>query len=185
MQISYFPMQISQGETSWLPGGAAAWNRQRSRVHVTQTCECASTLGKGFWRGCILSDVHVRDLRPTYLIWCTYLVCREHMCTRAAVHWRRISGVHGSTESTRKRTRAHRQGSVLCCRENVVSSFRQEWDVCLSRETKYEKQLHQVQCFKNYFKSPTIPLHRIPTIRRAIVCNPEKLNIGVLAFCRW
>ena len=93
----------------------------------------------------------------------------------------------------RKHRRAPARGGVhidrvactLCCRENVVSSFRQEWDVCLSRETKYEKQLHQVQCFKSYFKSPTSPLHRIPTIRRAIVCNPEKLHIGVLAFCRW
>ena len=84
----------------------------------------------------------------------------------------------------RGRVHIDRVACTLCCRENVVSSFRQERDVSLVKQNM-KKQLHQEQCFKNYFKSPTSPLHKILTIRRAIVCNPEKPHIGVLAFCRW
>ena len=147
------------------------WVREHSWKGRTAMIWCAP-----IWFG-----GHVFDL-ITYFIW----------CVGAHVHKSR-GALTEDIWCARKHRRAPARGGVhidrvagtLCCRENVVSSFRQEWDVCLSRETKYEKQLHQVQCFKNYFKSPTIPLHRIPTIRRAIVCNPEKLNIGVLAFCRW
>ena len=140
---------------------------------------CKGLLTLMIWCAPIWFGGHVFDL-VTYFIWCAGSTCaQERGCTDG--------GYLVCTEaqkSTRKRTRVDRVACALCCRENVVSSFRQERDVSLVKQNM-KKQLHQEQCFKNYFKSPTSPLHKILTIRRAIVCNPEKLHIGVLAFCRW
>ena len=136
-------MQISWGETSWLPGGAAAWNSQRSRVHDTRTCECASTLADGFWRGCIWSDVHLCDLRPTYLIWCARIWCAGSTC--AQERGCTDGGYLVCTEaqkSTRKRTRAHRPGSVHPVLQRKCCQQLQTGTGCLSRETKHEKNIY-------------------------------------------
>ena len=152
MQISLFPMQISWGETSWLPGGAAAWNSQRSRVHDTRTCERASTLADGFWRGCIWSGVYQYGLAGTYLIWysiwCAGSTCaQERGCTDG--------GYLVCTEaqkSTRKRTRAHRQGaaekmlSAASDRNGMSLSWNKTWKNSYIRNSASKSTLnHQLK----------------------------------------
>ena len=141
---------------------------------------CKGLLTLMIWCAPIWFGGHVFDL-VTYFIWCAGSTCaQERGCTDG--------GYLVCTEaqkSTRKRTRAHRQGSIRPVLQRKCCQQLQTGTACLSRETNMKKHLHQAQCFKNYFKSPTSPLHMILTIRRAIVCNPEKLHIGVLAFCRW
>ena len=136
MQISYFQCKFPEvKQADYQEGqqhGTAKGLEFTSHGHVSARAHLQRALG-----------AHWYDLVCTNMVWrhvfdlVTYFIC----CEGAHVHKSR-GALTEDIWCARKHRRAPARGGVhidrvagtLCCRENVVSSFRQEWDVSLVKQ---------------------------------------------------